>query len=97
MLNPPQEQDEQDPDDHDEDEEVIDVEGAPEIGARQEEIVKTSAEFVRYLDQQKAYLIKQNFPESTLSALEKLESDFMARRAQLCKTQPDMFSFFKRS
>ena len=97
QLNPPEEQDEQDPDDRDEDEEVIDVEGGPEIGARQEEIVKTSAEFVRYLDQQKAYLIKQNFPESTLSALEKLESDFMAKRAQLCKTQPDMFSFFKRS
>ena len=97
-LNPPDEQEEQDPDDRDaDDDEIIDAEGGPDITARAEEIVKSSSEFVRYLDQQKAYLMKQNFPQSTLQALEKLESEFLANRAQLCRTQPDMFSFFKRS
>ena len=98
-LNPPEQQDEQDPDDRDDDDdtEVVDVDGGPDIAARQEEIVKSSSEFVRYLDQQKAYLLKQNFPPSTLQALEQLESDFMANRAQLCRAQSNMFSFFKRA
>ena len=98
-LNPPEQQDEQDPDDRDDDDdtEVVDVDGGPDIAACQEEIVKSSSEFVRYLDQQKAYLLKQNFPPSTLQALEQLESDFKANRAQLCHTQSNMFSFFKRA
>ena len=98
-LNPPEQQQEQDPDDCDDDndDEIIDVDGGPHIAAWPDEIVKSSSEFVRYLDQQKVYLIKQNFPQSTLQVLEKLESEFMAHRAQLCHTQPDMFSFFKRS
>ena len=98
-LNPPEQQDEQDPDDRDDDDdtEVVDVDGGPDIAAHQEEIVKSSSEFVRYLDQQKAYLLKQNFPPSTLQALEQLESDFMANRAQLCHAQSNMFSFFKRA
>ena len=95
-LSPSEEQEEQDPDDRDaDDDEIIGVADGPDIAARPEEIVKSSSEFVRYLDQQKAYLMKQNFPQSTLQALEKLESEFMANRAQLCRTQPDMFSFFK--
>ena len=97
-LNPPEQQQEQDPDDRDDDDDkIIDVDGGPHIAARPDEIVKSSSEFVRYLDQQKAYLIKQNFPQSTLQVLEKLESEFMAHRAQLCRTQPDMLSFFKHS
>ena len=95
-LNPPKQQDEQDPDDRndDDDTEVVDVDGGPDIAVCQEEIVKSSSEFVRYLDQQKAYLLNQNFPSSTLQALKQLESDIMANRAQLCCTQSDMFSFF---
>ena len=96
-LNPPEQQQEQDPDDRDDDDDdkIIDVDGGPHIAAWPDEIAKSSSEFVRYLDQQKAYLIKQNFPQSILQVLEKLESEFMAHRAQLCRTQPDMFSFFK--
>ena len=98
-LNPPEQQEGQDPDDCDDDDdaEVVQVDDGPDIAARQEEIVKSSSEFVRYLDQQKAYLLKQNFPQSTLQALEQLESDFMAHRAALCCTQSDIFSFFKRT
>ena len=53
-LNPPEQQQEQD---HDDDE-IIDVDSGPHIAARPDEIVKSSSEFVRCLDQQKAYLNK---------------------------------------
>ena len=96
-LNPPEQQEGQDPDDHDDDDdaEVVQVDGGPDIAARQEEIVKSSSEFVRYLDQQKAYLLKQNFPQTMLQALEQLESDFMAHRLRCVVHSLIFFRFLK--
>ena len=84
-LNPPKQQDEQDPDDRDDDNdtEVVDIDGGPDITACQEEIVKSSSEFVRYLDQQKAYLLNQNFPSSTFTSFRAVRVWFYGKQSSV--------------
>lgn len=70
--------------------------GGSQIAPREEEIVHSSAQFIRLVGQQKAFLLRNNMPLATLRALEGVEQDLLRSRSSLCNRQPFITSFFGR-
>ena len=75
----------EDPDASDSDEGA--VEGDDTREAREEEIIKTSTEFLRIITQQKAYILHNKLPKSLLKELSNIENATVTSKAKSCNTQ----------
>ena len=62
--------------------------------AQEEEIIKTSTEFLCIIVQQKAYILCNKLPKSLLKELVNIENAIVASKAQSCNTQTKLLSFF---
>ena len=62
--------------------------------AREEEIIKTSTEFLHSISQQKAYILCNKLPKSLLKELSNIENVIVASKAKSCNTQTKLLSFF---
>ena len=70
------------------------VEGNDTIEAREEEIIKTSTEFLHIIAQQKAYILHNKLPKSLLKELLNIENAIVTSKAKSCNTQTKLLSFF---
>ena len=75
----------EDPDASDSEEGVVECNDTRE--AQEEEIIKTSTEFLHIIAQQKAYILHNKLPKSLLKELVNIENAIVTSKAQLCKTQ----------
>ena len=66
----------EDPDDSDSEEGVVECNDTRE--AQEEEIIKTSTEFLHIISQQKAYILCNNLPKSLLKQLLNIENTIVA-------------------
>ena len=81
-----------DPDDSDSEEGVVERDGTRE--AQEEEIIRTSTEFLCIISQQKAYILLNKLPKSLLKELSYIENAIVASKAKSCNTQTKLLSFF---
>ena len=84
----------EDPDASDSEEGVVEHDGDETRQAREEEIIKTSTEFLRSISQQKAYILHNKLPKSLLKELSNIENVIVASKAKSCNTQTNLFKFF---
>ena len=84
----------EDPDASDSEEGVDGHNGDETRQAREEEIIKTSTEFVHSISQQKAYILRNKLPKSLLKELSNIENAIVASKAKSCNTQTKLLSFF---
>ena len=82
----------EDPDASDSEEGV--VEGDDTREAWEEEIIKTSAEFLHITAQHKAYILCNKLPKSLLKELSNIENTIVTSKAKSCNTQTKLLSFF---
>ena len=82
----------EDPDASDSDEGA--VEGDDTREAREEEIIKTSTEFLCIIAQQKAYILRNKLPKNLFKELSNIENAIVASKAKSCNTQTKLLSFF---
>ena len=83
----------EDPDASDSKEGVVEHDGDETRQAREEEIIKTSTEFLRSISQQKAYILRNKLPKSLLKELSNIENAIVASKAKSCNTQTKLFKF----
>ena len=69
------------------------VEGNDTREAWEEEIIKTSTEFLRIIAQQKAYILCNKLPKSFLKELSDIENAIVASKVKSCNTQIKLLSF----
>ena len=70
------------------------VEGDDTREAWEEEIIKTSTEFLHIIAQQKAYILCNKLPKSLLKELLNIENAIVASKVKACNTQTKLLSFF---
>ena len=80
------------PDASDSEEGVVECNDTRE--AQEEEIIKTSTEFLCIIAQQKVYILRNKLPKSILKEVANIENAIVASKAQLCNTQTKILSFF---
>ena len=85
----------EDPDASDSEEGVVEHDGDETRQAWEEEIIKTSTEFLRSISQQKAYILRNKLPKSLLKELSNIENAIVASKAKSCNTQTKLLSFFR--
>ena len=81
----------EDPDASDSEEGVVESDDTRE--AREEEIIKTSTEFLHIISQQKAYILCNKLPKSLLKELSNIENAIVASKVKSCNTQTKLLSF----
>ena len=81
----------EDPDASDSEEGVVECNDTREA---QEEIIKTSTEFLCIIAQQKAYILCNKLPKSLLKELVNIENAIVASKVKSCNTQTRLLSFF---
>ena len=81
----------EDPDPSDSEEGAVECD---EREAQEEEIIKTSTEFLRIIAQQKAYILCNKLPKSLSKELLNIESAIVASKVKSCNTQTKLLSFF---
>ena len=84
----------EDPDASDSEESVVEHDGDEMRQAREEEIIKTSTEFLRSISQQKAYILHNKLPKSLLKEPSNIENVIVAPKAKSCNMQTKLLSFF---
>ena len=62
--------------------------------AREEEIIKTSTEFLCIIALQKAYILCNKLPKSLLKELSNIENAIVAYKVKSCNAQIELLSFF---
>ena len=62
--------------------------------AQEEEIIKTSTEFLHIIAQQKAYILHNKLPKSLLKELSNIENAIVTSKVKSCNTQTKLLSFF---
>ena len=62
--------------------------------ALEEEIIKTSTEFLHITAQQKAYILCNKLTKSLLKELVNIENAIVTSKAKSCYTQTKLLSFF---
>ena len=62
--------------------------------AWEEEIIKTSTQFVHIIAQQKAYILHNKLPKSLLKELVNIENAIVISKVKSCNTQTKLLSFF---
>ena len=82
----------EDPDDSDSEKGVVEHDDTRE--AWEEEITKTSTEFLHIISQQKAYSLCNKLPKSLLKELSNTENAIVASKVKSCNTQTKLLSFF---
>ena len=82
----------EDPDASDSEEGVVECDDTRE--AREEEIIKTSTEFLHIIAQQKAYILRNKLPDSLSKELANIENAIVTSKVQSCNTQTKLLSFF---
>ena len=82
----------EDPDASDSEESTVECDDTRE--AWEEEIIKTSTEFLCIIAQQKAYILRNKLPKSLLKELSNIENAIVASKAKSCNTQTKLLSFF---
>ena len=82
----------EDPDASDSEEGVVECDDTRE--AREEEIIKTSTEFLHIIAQQNAYILHNKLPKSLLKELLNIENAIVASEVKSCNTQTKLLSFF---
>ena len=82
----------EDPDACDSEEGVVECDDTRE--AREEEIVKTSTEFLCSIAQQKASILRNKLPKSLLKELSNIENAIVSSKVKSCYTQTKFLSFF---
>ena len=85
----------EDPDASDSEEGVVEQDGDAMRQAQEEEITKTSTEFLRSISQQKAYILHNKLPKSLLKELSNIENVIVVSKAKSCNTQTKLLSFFR--
>ena len=70
------------------------VEGDNTREAWEEEIIKTSTEFLHIIAQQKAYILCNKLPKSLLKELSNIENAIATSKAKSCNTQTKLLNFF---
>ena len=70
------------------------AEGNDTREAQEEEIMKTSTEFLCIIAQQKAYILCNKLPESLLKELSNIENAIVTSKVKSCNTQTKLLSFF---
>ena len=83
----------EDPDASDSEEGVVESNDTRET--QEEEIIKTSTEFLHIISQQKAYVLHNKLPKSLLKELLNIENAIVASKAKSCNTQTKLLSFFR--
>ena len=63
--------------------------------AWEEEIIKTSTEFLHIIAQQKAYILHNKLPKSLLKELANIENAIVTSKVKSCNTQTKLLSFFR--
>ena len=81
----------EDPDASDSEEGVVECDDTRE--AQEEEIIKTSTEFLHIIAQQKAYILRNKLPKSLLKELLNIENAIVAPKVKSCNTQTKLLSF----
>ena len=82
----------EDPDDSNSEEGVVERDDTRK--AQEEEIIKTSTEFLHIISQQKAYILRTKLPKILLKELLKIENAIVASKAKSCNTQTKLERFF---
>ena len=70
------------------------VKGDDTRESQEEEIIKTSTEFLCIIVQQKAYILHNKLPKSLLKELLNIENAIVTSKAKSCNTQTKLLSFF---
>ena len=83
--------DENDPDASDSEEGAVECNDTRE--AQEEEIIKTSNEFLHIIAQQKAYILRNKLPKSLIKELSNIENAIVASNVKSCNTD-QTFEFF---
>ena len=58
------------------------------------EIIHSSTQFLHIIAQQKAYVLRNKLPSSTIDALNTIEQTVLASKLMSCKNQTNILSFF---
>ena len=82
----------EDPDASDSEEGVVESDDTRE--AQEEEIIKTSTEFLRIISQQKAYILHDKLPKRLLKELSNIENAIVSSKAKSCNVQTKLLSFY---
>ena len=77
----------EDPDASDSEEGVVEHNDDETRQAQEEEIIKTSTEFLHSISQQKAYILCNKLPKSLLKELSNIENAIVASKAKSCNVQ----------
>ena len=82
----------EDPDASDSEEGAVECNDTRE--AQEEEIIKTSTEFLCIIALQQAYILHNKVPKSLLKELSNIENAIVTSKAKSCNTQTKLLSFF---
>ena len=81
-----------DPDASDSEEGAVECNDTRE--AQEEEIIKTSTEFLHIIAQQKAYILHNKLPKILSKELSNIENAIVTSKAKSCNTQTKLLRFF---